>query len=81
MNIYFCPKRFGIFFENHRTLPFIVVLLHTYMDTIRSDDEREINHHGRAVTIGDNENNYEDGNILKVFSLSYFQYYIQRFIG
>ena len=49
--------------------PFIVVLLHTYMDTLRSDDERDINHHGRAVTIGDNENNYEDRNILKVYSL------------
>ena len=27
MNIYFCPKRFGIFFENHRTLPPKVVLV------------------------------------------------------
>ena len=47
--------------------PFIVVLLHTYMDTLRSDDEMEVNHHG-SVTIEDKENNYEDGKILKVFS-------------
>ena len=31
-----------------------------------SDDEREINHHGRAVTIGDDENNHEDRNITHV---------------
>ena len=24
--------------------PFIVVLIHTYMDTLRNDEEREINH-------------------------------------
>ena len=39
--------------------PFIVVLLHTYMDTIRSDDDREINHHGKTITI--NEDNDESG--------------------
>ena len=32
-------------------LPFIEVLIHTYMDTLRSDDDREINHHGRAVQL------------------------------
>ena len=33
--------------------PFIVVLLHTYMDTLRSDDDREINHHGKSVTVNE----------------------------
>ena len=47
--------------------PFIVVLLHTYMDTLRKDDEREINHHGRAITIGDKEDKHEERvNILEV---------------
>ena len=35
--------------------PFIVVLLHTYMDTLRiegPDKEREINHHGKTITVG-----------------------------
>ena len=37
--------------------PFIEVLLHTYMDTLRKDEDKEINH----------ENQDEDnGNILKV---------------
>ena len=36
-------------------LPFIEVLIHTYMDTLRDDEEREINHHGRTRTI--NEDN------------------------
>ena len=33
--------------------PFIVVLIHTYMDTLRNDDDREINHHGKTITIGE----------------------------
>ena len=37
--------------------PFIVVLLHTYMDTLRNNEEREINHHGKTITI--NEENDE----------------------
>ena len=34
--------------------PFIVVLIHTYMDTLRNDEDREINHHGKTITIGEN---------------------------
>merc|ERR1719317_87764 len=34
-------------------LPFIEVLVHTYMDTLRSDEDREINHHGRPVEVGE----------------------------
>ena len=30
-------------------LPFMEVLLHTYMDYLRNDDEREINHHGTKL--------------------------------
>ena len=33
--------------------PFIVVLIHTYMDTLRNDDEREINHHGKTIQVTD----------------------------
>ena len=47
--------------------PFIVVLIHTYMDTLRNDDDREINHHGKTITVGDEleEPNNVD-NIIKV---------------
>ena len=38
--------------------PFIVVLLRTYMDTLRNDEDREINHHGKTITI--NEENEDD---------------------
>merc|ERR1711874_230525 len=31
--------------------PGIVVLVHTYMDTLREDEDREINHHGKTVFI------------------------------
>merc|ERR1711899_551645 len=36
-------------------LPFIEVLVHTYMDTLRDDEDREINHHGRPVEVGEVE--------------------------
>ena len=31
--------------------PFIVVLIHTHMDTLRDDEEREVNHHGKTVSV------------------------------
>lgn len=48
--------------------PFIVVLLHTYMDTLRNDDDREINHHGKTITINDDNDNDDTGggNTIKV---------------
>ena len=33
-------------------VPFVEVLLHTWMDTCRIDAEREINHHGTAIEVG-----------------------------
>merc|ERR1712203_609624 len=44
--------------------PFIVVLIHTYMDTLRNDDEREINHHGKSIQI--NNDNEEPSSVIKV---------------
>ena len=32
-------------------LPFLIVLLHTYMDTLREDEDREVNHHGQAIEV------------------------------
>ena len=64
-------------------LPFIEVLVHTYMDTLRSifnfssekwlmffflnrdDEDREINHHGRPVEVGEDENVHSNG-VIKV---------------
>ena len=46
--------------------PFIVVLIHTYMDTLRNDEEREINHHGKAIQI--NEGGHEEkGSVIQVW--------------
>ena len=51
--------------------PFIVVLLHTYMDTLRNDEEREINHHGKTITIGEeNEDGQGGGNKIQVQPVS-----------
>ena len=44
--------------------PFIVVLIHTYMDTLRNDEDREINHHGKTIQVKDQ--NDETGSITKV---------------
>ena len=45
--------------------PFIVVLIHTYMDTLRDDEDREINHHGKTVNVNGEpeENEKEEGGI------------------
>ena len=50
--------------------PFIVVLLHTYMDTLRNDGEREINHHGKSIKINEeNKDNEDGGNMIQVPSI------------
>ena len=33
------------------SIPFIEVLLHTYMDSLREDSDREINHHGKSIDV------------------------------
>ena len=38
-------------------LPFKEVLLHTYMDYLRNDEDREINHHGMSVKPESNNEN------------------------
>ena len=32
-------------------VPFVEVLLHTYIDSLRGDEGREINHHGTSVKV------------------------------
>ena len=49
--------------------PFLVVLMHTYMDTLRSDDEREFNHHGKTMLVGeDGKAEEKNENMMKVSS-------------
>ena len=45
-------------------LPFMEVLLHTYIDHLRDDEDREINHHGTPVK--PNQEDDEDTNITHV---------------
>ena len=33
-------------------VPFTEVLLHTFMDCMREEEDREVNHHGRSVNVG-----------------------------
>ena len=46
--------------------PFIVVLIHTYMDSLRDDDDREINHHGKTVTVTGETNDDTEEGVIKV---------------
>ena len=51
-------------------LPFIIVLLHTYMDTLRNDDDREFNHHGKTMKVGEDgkatEKNESESSCIQV---------------
>ena len=52
--------------------PFIVVLIHTYMDTLRDDEDREINHHGKTVSINGEPEEKEQGGIsIKVIVVNH----------
>ena len=51
--------------------PFIVVLIHTYMDTLRNDEDREINHHGKTITIGDNELEGNSGKLTVYYQVKF----------
>ena len=53
--------------------PFIVVLIHTYMDTLREDEDREINHHGKTVTVnGETEEDDKNPSIIQVLTANFY---------
>ena len=41
-----------------QAIPFMEVLLHTWMDTKKNDSEREINHHGESRPVAKQEHNF-----------------------
>ena len=61
--------------------PFIVVLIHTYMDTLRNDEEREINHHGKNIQVNDQTggNEQTDSKIKVLVTFSKHEYYLLLF--
>ena len=50
--------------------PFNDILVTTYMDSLKVDDEREINHHGVARTVNDDDNGGPSVGILQVAPVS-----------
>lgn len=44
-------KMIDIWLIFSQLIPFVEVMLHTFMDNLRDDDEREINHHGSAIPV------------------------------
>ena len=49
-------KMIDIWLLGSLILPFVEVLLHTYIDFLRHDYDREINHHGETRKVGDENN-------------------------
>ena len=55
-------------------IPFILVLVHTYMDSLRTEakeadgEERSINHHGKTISVGCGNESPES--VLKAFQVS-----------
>ena len=45
-------KMIDIWLLGSLLLPFAEVLLHTFMDSLRNDYDREINHHGESNKVG-----------------------------
>ena len=50
--------------------PFNDILVTTYMDSLKVDDEREINHHGVARTVGNQDNGGPAAGVIQVAPLS-----------
>ena len=46
-------KMIDIWLIFSQLIPFAEVLLHTFMDSMRQEDDREINHHGVVRTVGE----------------------------
>jgi hypothetical protein len=51
-------------------IPFMEVLLHTWMDSHRVSEDREINHHGKTLTVGDDEVANDEVKYLKLSKAS-----------
>ena len=64
-------------------IAFVEVLLHTYMDTLRVEShgsEREINHHGRTITVGSESPENISGEISLFFiCITLNSYCMKRF--
>ena len=50
--------------------PFNDILVTTYMDSLKVDDEREINHHGVARTVNDDDTGIPTVGVLQVAPVS-----------
>ena len=45
-------KMIDIWLIFSQLIPFTEVLLHTFMDCMREEGEREVNHHGKTILVG-----------------------------
>ena len=47
-------------------VPFVEVLLHSWMDLHRSSDDREINHHGTTIKLEDESKKVNTSQLIKL---------------
>ena len=52
-------KMIDIWLIFSQLIPFTQVLLHTFMDYMRDGQDREVNHHGKAIKVGEKPGNNE----------------------
>ena len=55
-------KMIDIWLIFNLVVPFVEVLLHTYKDYLREEDNREVHHHGRVRKIGEEDGNDDEPN-------------------
>ena len=59
-------KMIDIWLIFSQLVPFTEVLLHTFMDCMREEQDREINHHGRSVNVGLDEDTEQSKKVFVV---------------
>ena len=61
-----------------QVVPWIEVLLHTLIDWMRTDEEeREVNHHGKTITVGGKQDTDSEG--VKLIEQPILTNYLQKF--
>ena len=46
-------KMIDIWLIFSQLIPFTEVLIHTFMECMREEEDREVNHHGKAINVGE----------------------------
>ena len=59
-------KMIDIWLIFSQLVPFSEVLLHIFMDTLRQEEDREVNHHGKTIHVGKSNDGVESAKVKEV---------------